>query len=94
MTVFMRHSKHLPFHIIEEENQGTERKQTHMNIKINENFNNLAQNYLFSEIGKRVKAYTERKGHPIFLQSFTSDVIKQQHKGQKYQEIQLPHKLI
>lgn len=33
-----------------------------MRIQINENFEKLAQNYLFSEIAKRVKAYTEN--HP------------------------------
>ena len=30
-----------------------------MKIKINENYQNLAENYLFSEIGKRVRAYQE-----------------------------------
>lgn len=33
-----------------------------MKIKLNDNFSNLSQNYLFSEIGKRVRAYSE--AHP------------------------------
>ncbi len=33
-----------------------------MKIKLNDNFNHLSQNYLFSEIGKRVRAYSE--AHP------------------------------
>lgn len=33
-----------------------------MKIKLNGNFNNLSENYLFSEIGKRVRAYSE--AHP------------------------------
>ena len=33
-----------------------------MKVKINENFGNVAQNYLFSDIGKRVRAYQE--SHP------------------------------
>ena len=47
-----------------------------MNIKINENFNNLAQNYLFSEIGKRVKAYTEKNPEAKIIRMGIGDVTR------------------
>ena len=33
-----------------------------MKIKVNENFKNIKESYLFSDIGKRVRAYSE--AHP------------------------------
>ncbi|MCI8589106.1 MAG: LL-diaminopimelate aminotransferase [Clostridiales bacterium] len=47
-----------------------------MNIKINENFNSLAQNYLFSEIGKRVKAYTEKNPDAKIIRMGIGDVTR------------------
>ncbi|MCI8332203.1 MAG: LL-diaminopimelate aminotransferase [Clostridiales bacterium] len=47
-----------------------------MNIKINENFNHLAQNYLFSEIAKRVKAYTEKNPDAKIIRMGIGDVTR------------------
>ena len=45
-----------------------------LNIKVNENFGNLKKNYLFSEIAKRVKAYSESHADAKIIRLGIGDV--------------------
>ncbi|MCQ2478636.1 MAG: LL-diaminopimelate aminotransferase, partial [Clostridia bacterium] len=47
-----------------------------LNIKINENYQNLAKNYLFAEIAKRVKAYKENNPDKKVISLGIGDVTR------------------
>ena len=50
------------------------KENMNMKIKLNENYQHLVKNYLFSEVGRRVKAYQEKNPDKKIIRMGIGDV--------------------